>query len=77
MSRPVTLSIDTLSLHGFSPVEARRVEDGFRRELSRLQGDELQDARSKAPFIDLPQGVRAPEHIGAQAARQLIGGIKR
>ena len=77
MSGRVTLSIGTLSLHGFSAAEARRVEDGFRNELSRLQGDDLPGAAAPEAALHLPSGTSAPEQIGAEAARQLIGGIRR
>lgn len=73
MRRAVSLSIGHLHLHGFSPAEARRVEDRFRDELARLLADAPDGfaplaARTARARID---GSLSPEQVGAQAARAL------
>ncbi|MDT8854056.1 hypothetical protein RNZ50_03215 [Paracoccaceae bacterium Fryx2] len=75
--RAVSLSIGHLHLHGFSPAEARRVEDRFRDELARLLADAdgfaQLAARTARARID---GSPSPEQVGEQAARALVDRLR-
>ncbi|MEE4279090.1 MAG: hypothetical protein V2I82_11540 [Halieaceae bacterium] len=78
MSRPVEVHIGELQLHGFSRLEARRVEDAFRRELATLDGGGLEQARPQDCLrCSLEPGDRSPEAIGSAAARRLAEGLRR
>lgn len=77
MSRPVELRIGELQLHGFSRLEARRVEDAFRRELATIDGRSLKRARDRdALHCRLAPGDRSPEAIGTAAARRLAESLR-
>ncbi len=74
----VDLTIRRLSLVGFTPVDGRRVEAGFRDELERLARDETLDRSIVANRLETRQvRERAPERIGADAARALFEAIAR
>lgn len=78
MNGPVELHIGSLALEGFSPLEAARVEDSFRRELARLTADELRTTGPREVMRHtLAPGDRSPEAIGAAAARKLAEGLRQ
>jgi hypothetical protein len=69
----LTVEIGTLRLTGFSRADARRVEDGFRLELSRLTAADLATGARRTDRIETEtDGRGTPERIGAEAARALI-----
>lgn len=71
----LALNIHELSLHGFSRMEAARVEDAFRAELTRLSAADMGAAQSSETLsLNLAPGSSDPGAIGALAAWAIFAG---
>jgi len=76
----VTLRIDRLDLHGFSPSTARRIADSLTgalaRELAGLEVLPELSARQDTAVAAMPdRGAALPEDVGAALAHRIIGRI--
>lgn len=75
----VSLAIRRLRLAGFSALEARRVEDGFRAELARLAaaGAPAGAGFAAGRVVARDAAGTSPERVGADAARALYESLVR
>jgi hypothetical protein len=81
----VDLHIEELVLHGFEPRDRYSIGDAVERELTRLFAEQLMPpslaATVERPHVDAGD-VRVapdskPQHVGAQVANAIFGGLAR